>query len=453
MSEFIKKNMPLVVILGITAVIAAVMIVLVAMQYSDINEKMSKIDEINDNINLITSQTNPRVVTENARLINEDAQALEQKTKEQQRVFGCYLDPALQVFIDTLKKQDLSDEFKKTVDGMTRESLVAILKNNLGEVNLENPQAEEVKKLYRAVKDEILASANAQDKDAYNKAFEAFIAEVSKLTLENLNDPEDKFAVKEAVFLQALGLPRSFEKIKFATYFDKYAEDLVKNKKVPFADEKDNNTEQIKVYFTTGVRVASQDDDEEGGLKLDKIDNSNIPHVMARVQIYENLIFNIRESGLGLISIRRVNDYKPDVAGDGGDTPYDTYSTEVKVYGTMKQIRDFANNLHQEYKNNRVYLVTYMNLSTDNSAKQEKVGRKQKNYNREINQTLGYVKMQEAEKKLDADDENAAKMREQNKTYLDSIGAPLVGVNDKVYAVFKINYIVFTGDQVTNAKK
>ncbi len=451
MSDFIKKNMTLVVILGITAAIAAVMIFLVVMQYQAINEKMSRIDEINTSIDLITSQTNPRVVRENARLINEDAQALKQKTKEQQRVFGSYLDSALQVFIETLKKQNLSEGFRETADGMTRQSLADILKKNLGSVNLDNPQAEEVKSLYRAVENEILASAAAEDKEAYKTAFEAFLAEVSKLTLENLNNPEDRFAAKEAMFLQALGLPRSFEKIKFATYFDQYADDLVRNKKIPFANEKDNNSKQIKIYFTSGVNVASADG-EDDGVRLDKIDNSNIPHVMTRVQIYENLILNMKEIGLALVSIRRVDGYKPDESNE----PYDTYSTEVKVCGTMAQIREFANKLHQEYKNNRVYLVTYMNISTDGAEEQERSGRKQKNYNREINQTLGYVKMQNDEKKLAAaEDEEAGKIREKNKnkTYLDSIGAPLVGVSDKMYAVFKINYIVFTGDLVTNANK
>ena len=55
---------------------------------------MQNIDNINGKINAITAQTNPRVVKANAVRINEDAAALEQKTKEQQRVFGCYLDPA-----------------------------------------------------------------------------------------------------------------------------------------------------------------------------------------------------------------------------------------------------------------------------------------------------------------------------------------------------------------------
>ncbi|MBR3707482.1 MAG: hypothetical protein IKM17_00530, partial [Lentisphaeria bacterium] len=117
MSDFIKKNMPLVAVLGITVVVAAVLIVLVVMQYDMINEKMTNIDKINREIDSITSQTNPRVVRENAKLINEDAVALQQKTKEQQRVFGCYLDPALQVFIDTLKKGAESEEFKEAVKG------------------------------------------------------------------------------------------------------------------------------------------------------------------------------------------------------------------------------------------------------------------------------------------------------------------------------------------------
>ena len=94
-----------------------------------------------------------------------------------------------------------------------------------------------------------------------------------------------------------------------------------------------------------------------------------------------------------------------------------------------------------------------MSIDCDDSQKVAQTGRKQKNYSREISQTLGYVKIQETEKMQVAEDENTAKIREQNKAYLASIGAPLLGVNDKVYAVFCIDYIVFTGDQVMNAKK
>ena len=82
----------------------------------------------------------------------------------------------------------------------------------------------------------------------------------------------------------------------------------------------------------------------------------------------------------------------------------------------------------------------------------------QKNgYSGEINQFLKYVEMQNAEKnekKLAAEAGNTnTKSSVQNKEYLKSIGAPLVGLSDKVYAVFEIDYIVFTGDQITNAKK
>lgn len=452
MSDFIKKNMPLVAVLGITVVVAAVLIVLVVMQYDMINKKMTNIDKINREIDSITSQTNPRVVRENAKLINEDAVALQQKTKEQQRVFGCYLDPALQVFIDTLKKGAESEEFKEAVKGMTVETLHGILEKKVGEINTVNPQAQELKKIYQAVEAEILASANEADKAAYKKAFDAFIASASQQTLENLNDENSDFAVKEAVFLQALGLPRSFEKIKFAAYFAKYADDLVRNRKIPFANEKDNTSEQIKTYFFTTGELLTVDDDEEGGVQLDKINAFNIPHAMTRIQIYENLILNMKETGLRLISLRREHDFMPDELGDDL-RPYDTYKTQIRVCGTMSQIREFANRLHQEYQNNRVYLVKSMSIDCDDSQKVAQTGRKQKNYSREISQTLGYVKIQETEKMQVAEDENTAKIREQNKAYLASIGAPLLGVNDKVYAVFCIDYIVFTGDQVMNAKK
>ena len=158
-------------------------------------------------------------------------------------------------------------------------------------------------------------------------------------------------------------------------------------------------------------------------------------------------------SGLKLVTLHRANDYKPDVVEE--NEPYVRYRTVVKVRGSLKQIREFSNLLHQEYLKNRVYRVTYMSLSSDDPDKKEKPGRKQKDYSSEVTQALAYADMQRVELGLDvaAEAEGGESKREKNKVYLDSIGAPLLGIDDRVYAVFHIEYIVFTGDQITNAKK
>ena len=87
-------------------------------------------------IKMVTSQANPRPVTENAKRINQDAADLQKKTKEQQRVLGCYLDPAIDTFIRVLKEKAVSADFKKAAGAMTRESLSAILAKNVSGVNL-----------------------------------------------------------------------------------------------------------------------------------------------------------------------------------------------------------------------------------------------------------------------------------------------------------------------------
>ena len=463
MSEFIKKNMTLVVVLGVTALIALVLIFMVVMQYQTINEKMLSIDTINGQINAITAQTNPRVVKQNAVRIKEDAAALEQKTKEQQRVFGCFLDSAVNAFIETLRKEAVSDDFKKFAGEMTLKSLHDILAGKVRDMGRdfkpENPGIDDLKKLYAAVEDEILASANEQDKAAYKKAFAAFAAEAAKETMEDLSSDKDEYSAQRAVFLQALGLPRSFRDIRFAQYFVMYAQDIIDNKKIPFEDEKDNNLEQIKILFTVGkFNSRSVDGEEQKTLELENIAQEFLPDVMTRIQIYENLIWNMSKNGLTLVSLCRAGDkYDPDETAK----PYVTYRTTLKIRGSLPQIRKFANCLHQEYKNNRVYNVRSMRLSVDppRDENENYISKSnQKNgYSGEINQFLKYVEMQNAEKnekKLAAEAGNTnTKSSVQNKEYLKSIGAPLVGLSDKVYAVFEIDYIVFTGDQITNAKK
>lgn len=459
MSEFIKKNTALVTVLGISAVIAAVMICFVVGQYMTINEKMVGIDDAKKKIDNITNQTNPRIVKKNAQLINEDAAALEKKTREQQRAFGCYLDPALKAFMDTLKKGVAADdykneEFKKLVDGMTFDSLHEILVKKIAEIeklDTNNPRVEDVKNLYDAVEKEILATAQDAEKELYKKAFDAFVAEAGKVTLEDLSNEKDAYGARYALFLQALGLPRSFENaLKFAPYFSKYALNIVEKKKIPFANmEMDNNEARITNFFTGRKNInATEDPDTSSVDALTEIGQANIPHVMTRIQIYENLIKNLSKSGAKLVSVYRSGSYLQDESQDG----YNTYTTELKITGTLPQIRDFANRLHQEYKNNRVYLVTYLNISTDETAPGADMAEKE-GYSKEIANTMNYVKLLDEAAEAEESGEDPEQAEKNKRIVSDNWGAALIGVNDKVYAVFHINYIVYVGDQVTEAKE
>lgn len=454
MSEFIKKNMTLVVVLGLTALIAVVLIALVVMHYSAINAKMTNIDSINDEINSITAETNPRIVKENASRINADAAALEAKTKVQQRVFGFYLDPALNTFIETLQKEAVSAPFKESVAKISPESLRKSLVKQVAAMDknfkVKNPSFDGLKKLYSNVKAEILAGATEEDVKAYDKAFAAFLAEAGKVTLENLNIVKDDFAVKESIFLQALGLPRSFERALgvFTPYFSKYALDIAAKKKIPFAYmDKDNNEKRIIEFFTSHAGITDEEDDGDTESPLNKINNENIPYLMTRIQIYENLIQNLGTDGAKLVSIYRRGDYAPEIQNG-----YATYSTQMKIYGTLPQIREFANKLHQEYQNNRVYLVTYLNLSVDDASLKDD---SDSEHSKEVANALSYVKLLKEADALKANEGNEdVKQSQMNESIIkDNWGAALIGVNDKLFAVFHINYIVFTGDQITNAKK
>ena len=210
--------------------------------------------------------------------------------------------------------------------------------------------------------------------------------------------------------------------------------------------EMDNNESRITNLFT-GRRGVTDEDEESNDAALNKIGNKNIPYIMTRIQIYENLIKNMSEAGVKLVSLYRAGSYLPDAEDNG----YSTFSTELEVRGTLPQIRDFANKLHQEYKNNRVYLVTYLNLSCDRNEDARKAD---STYSKEIANTMSYVKLLNTIPDENTGNEEQIKQAQKNKSIVnDNWGAALIGVNDEVYAVFHINYIVFTGDQIMNAKK
>ncbi|MBO5959862.1 MAG: L-serine ammonia-lyase, iron-sulfur-dependent, subunit alpha, partial [Lentisphaeria bacterium] len=103
-----------------------------------------------------------------------------------------------------------------------------------------------------------------------------------------------------------------------------------------------------------------------------KLALDNIPYIVTRCQIYENLFTNMKNAGVKYIALKRKGSDKPEpVKVEGREVAFSAYPYEMVVRGTLPQIRDFANKLHQEYQNNRVYVVDSFVLSTDSGESAE----------------------------------------------------------------------------------
>ena len=257
MSDFMQKNKALVGVLGFTSVVAVVMIALVAMKYQAIGAKIDEIDDIGKEIDSITSATKPRIVTENARLINEDAKALEAKTKTLQRVFGGIYDPAFDAFLKEFKAETSNEAFNKAVADVTRATMAKTLADIIKDedaavvfyptVAMKEKLFAEMKnaavKAPRGLSDEEAERFAAVAAEIFDAAYSIFCSELAKIALEKV---DAKNVAAKAMFLQVLGLPRSFEDtLSFTTYLTDYAQQLVQSKAIPFEREIQNNKNHV----------------------------------------------------------------------------------------------------------------------------------------------------------------------------------------------------------------
>ena len=477
MSDFMQKNKALVGVLGFTSVVAVVMIALVAMKYQAIGAKIDEIDDIGKEIDSITSATKPRIVTENARLINEDAKALEAKTKTLQRVFGGIYDPAFDAFLKEFKAETSNEAFNKAVADVTRATMAKTLADIIKDedaavvfyptVAMKEKLFAEMKnaavKAPRGLSDEEAERFAAVAAERFDAAYSIFCSELAKIALEKV---DAKNVAAKAMFLQVLGLPRSFEDtLSFTTYLTDYAQQLVQSKAIPFEREIQNNKNHVmEILLDREVKKDAASQDVK--LALD-----NIPYIVTRCQIYENLFTNMKNAGVKYIALKRKGSDKPEpVKVEGREVAFSAYPYEMVVRGTLPQIRDFANKLHQEYQNNRVYVVDSFVLSTDSGESAEADPTKR---SVEVANSIRIIeelkKSEEIKAKAmeaaaaaaanaddNADRQNAELAQEARKAAVrleKNYGAATVGANNQVFATFHINYIVFIGDQLDNNKK
>lgn len=472
MVEFLKKNKPTVITLGTALLIALVLIVMVVVCYTKIEEKIAKIDQQNSEIQRITSATNPRIVTENARRIKNDASELEAKTKTIQRVFGAIYDPAFDAFLDALRKNAGSnEELQKAMASLSRADFASELNAMVSEMETDDaffPSEDFRKGLFtQLIKSVVITAPESLEYEAraeyekaaaacFDAAFLVFKENLKKIAFEEITDD-----CAYGMFLQDLGLPRSFvDSAQFNSYLDHYADWLNTQKCIPF-EYGGRGQKDIVKDILLGREIKPGD---AAMTPTASVARDRIPYIVARCQIYENLFSNMTKAGVLFVSLKRDGDDKPDFLKDDSENsiPFCAYTYDMVVRGTPDQVRNFANNLHQEYRNNRVYDITSLTLSVDRPSERQADASPTK---RSVDITRS-LKMIEDRKKLVAEEarrsaaeaeagEGASAEIDQasllNEQFLDAnYGAATIGANNQIYAVFKIRYIVFIGDQLDN---
>ncbi len=495
MADFVRKNMMLVIFLGITAVAAVVLVIMDIDRYYNIGGSIEKIEADGQKIQDINDtgreapgefKDNPewteekreeefakwnknrrdtRIVSGNADLILQDAAELKQKTWETQRIYGHAYDHAFGKFLNVLKSaQDekvkeifadlnIRSAQKKLEDCVKGKPFTRYSKDEQAKLFLD--LRNEICKAPRSVKDaKEKAAAESEAAALFDKAFAEFAKEVQSMTVEDfqnttLGNPA------QSLFLQVLGIPRFFnDSAMYSAYVDKLAGELVEKQAIP------GKTRKLADWQIRNILMGYQKDNQQ---VQPPPPQDNIPAYMTRIQIFENIFAQMKKAGLSDL------DYltpEGEVMGERIGNDYRAYSFKISVSGTLPEIRKFLNGLHQAYRENRVYRMNNLVLERLDSISKDSSGRrtaaadaaKSGEITLSVSVIEKFIGIADRREKLEADKKAGKvvagndKQQLKDETEDPDYGAVSFGVNDQIAATFDFDYVIYTGDMITETK-
>ncbi len=504
MKDFIRKNLTLVVFLGFTAVAAAILLVMDLERYHRINESIEKIEEAGETITRINNtgvkapgafEENPEwtdeeaekafrewnkkrqntpIVKGNADKIKQDAEALARKTREIQRIYGHAYDKAFNAFLDVLKKAENPD-VRANFEKMDIASVQELLRTCVTGKNFSGFSPDDQDNLFKELRAEICKAPRSVKEDdakaayektagaAFDKAFAEFTKEVSVLTAEDLANTSLGVAA-QSFFMQVLGIPRYFyHDAHYRDYVDRLSAALVEKKALP-----DRNVKFAEWQVKNILTGRNRNSQEPPSLANPEV----IPHYMIRIQVYEDLFARMKKAGIAelvmLLPQGEAMGEKIEMGGKNDYKDYKVYSYKMTVAGTMPEIRKFLNELHQAYKDNRVYSMKNLVLQRRDTVALDDKKLDSPSVSAEVVSSLGvirkYIAIEEGRKKQAAKDEKqpapasgtkkkAAEAKVIKKAEEDpDYGAVSLGGFNEVTATFDLDYIVYTGDMIEKTK-
>ncbi len=493
MADFIRKNMMLVIFLGITAVAAAVLVIMDLERYYKIGLSIEKIEADGDKITRINNtgrkapgefKENPewtdeereaafekwnknrldtRIVGGNATRILQDAADLEKKTWETQRVYGHAYDIAFNQFLQDAKNASAGSAVKEAFAELDIPAVQKMLESCVKGKNFARFSPEEQGRLFLELRNEICkapcalksdAEKNAFEKEAgtiFDNAFAGFAKSVQTTTSEDfsnitLGNPA------QSLFLQVLGIPRFFnDSALYSAYVDKLASTLVDKQAFPMEDVK------LLDWQVRNILAGLQRNNQE---VQPPPHQDNIPYYMTRIQIYEDLFARMKKAGISdLITLLP----EGETMGKREGSDYRIYSYKVAVNGSLPKIRKFMNSLHQAYKENRVYRISNFVLERKDSMTADNQGGVATVRSMEIVTSMRviekYIDIVDKREKLEAakaagketslaNDKFLVKNEEDDPDY----GAVSLGAHDQIVARFDLDYVVYAGDMIGKTK-
>ena len=396
--NLIKKNIILFSVLTIALGLSAFFVYKVINETNNMNSAAVKVEELKKKITELNKQT-PIPNKPNYDKIMADAKNIAEKTKKLNKIFGKIYLPAAKAFTKALgvPYEDFVEQWKKAYDS----------------------KGEDSRDLFFS---KFFAKFGKEKVESAMNAFYATIKNKEK-SLESLNAANINDSIMEA-----FGLPRSIQPISCKTYLMDMQDNFIAY--MEEAANKDDNP------FILGTGVEGNSVEK---FTFDKFEGGALPRpnevafIFKHLKLIEDILIRLKTTG-----VQSLDEITKESLQGELKSEYLVFTYTLKLSAPLKNIRLFINSLLEAFKQNRIYVIKTIALTSkedvssvvkfDSSSSKTNSSARRRGYNRVPS---------------GGDREKASKGKTSRS------GVPIMGNNNTVTATIKFEYIIYVGDELT----
>ena len=325
--NFLKKNIIFTIVMVLTLLGAIYLIYLDWTKHDDVSSANTQTQEFQEKYdNAFKSGIKP--LANNIKMIKEDTEDLQKRTCQLQRIFGKPYRKALQKFAASLKvtEDDLYARMKKLYEGDTGTAKTADAL---------------VPKLFEELeKDKKLPKGSIE-----KNQFASFVAEVFSSSLEKYESVLTGYDILGV----ALGLQRVMSPSRAHVYLSEMQSRIRSQRLIPGVD----SLETVQNFtFNKFVQTFPS--------------NEDVLDILETMPIFVDIFRRMEASRLERVENFQRQGPPTKINGD----KYLCYNFNATILGTMDSIRNLLNNFLNAYKDNQVYVVTWISMTSEPSSKE-----------------------------------------------------------------------------------
>lgn len=396
--EIIRKNLVLAIVLSITLVISLVLVFFVFKKLGTMKESQIKLEELRAKIVELIEEK-PAPLKENLEAIDADSKKIEAEVREIQLIFGKPYRKAVQKFAETLGTDEIT----------LHEEWHAFLQKEIKKGDLPGQIFTRFLKRF--------------EKDKVEQAKSVFGTTVRERSVETIPNLRMNLAIDDYI-MEALGSPRAISPESCKDFMSDMRIGLIK-----FLSSKETGNVVI---------LGKETENFSFGEYASKVPlPEDIPMIIRHWKLIEDMMFVLKESGIKrLNSIAKTNDLRGRENKD-----YLFLSYKIEIESPLESIKTFLNNLYGNFINNRVYIIRDLSLK----KLTDEVGGL-------VSSQAKLTEDDSASTRNQAEESRAGKSASGGNKANIYDGKVIMGLDCEVRAEIRLDYVIYTGDELKGGR-